>query len=61
LNEDEISRNKIGKNYLMISRKNPIYSQIRDIYEGSPDTVKEINDQPDGHGILNLFFSEILI
>lgn len=56
LNEDEIQRNKIGENFLMISRKNPIYAQVRDLYEKDLKEVT-ISDQPESvnckaiHGI----------
>ena len=46
LNEDEIQRNKIGENFLMISRKNPIYAQVRDLYEKDL-TEAIISDKPE--------------
>ena len=46
LNEDEIQRNKIGENFLMISRKNPIYAQVRDLYEKDL-TEATISDKPE--------------
>ena len=46
LNEDEIQRNKIGENFLMISRKNPIYAQVRDLYEKDMPEAN-ISDKPE--------------
>jgi len=57
LNEDEIRRNKLGNNILMVSRKSKIYPGMRDVYEKGLSLAKmsdqkdSLVDCKDNHGI----------
>ena len=40
LTEDEIRRNGVGRDLLFVSRRNPVYGKLRDLYEKNQEKLQ---------------------